>query len=494
MATVQKNSSAQRTKAVQQIKQVAAGVSAEQDGTARAPDNGRPPAGLQDFDERSRPPRPLSPDDARSRFKEIRSGSQALSEMLEPEDQVVQTCEDVSPTKWHLAHTTWFFERFILRPGQSGYRSPDDQYDYLFNSYYNAVGPQFHRPARGFLSRPTVRQVLEYRAHVDAAIDVWFDGLTGDEWARCAPVLEIGLHHEQQHQELMLTDIKEVLSHNPLAPAPFARDESLLEPHGSSVPAMEWIAFDGGVYEFGHRCTPDKTFAYDNEGPLHKQYLDGFRIADRPVTNGDYLEFMADGGYDDPLLWLSEGWTWRQQTGCGAPHHWRQGEDGWMRYTLSGLCPVLPAAPVSHLSFYEAHAFATWAGARLPTEYEWELAAQSSHAAPPQSGNQLDFSCSADGWIIAPEPRPDDSAQPHRLRQLFGDVWEWTSSPYTPYPGFKEQNGALGEYNGKFMCNQHVLRGGSCATPRGHVRTTYRNFFPAQARWQFSGLRLANHI
>ncbi|MBI1180070.1 MAG: ergothioneine biosynthesis protein EgtB [Alphaproteobacteria bacterium] len=407
--------------------------------------------------------------DLASAYAEVRAASAAFAAPLAPEDQVVQSMPDTSPTKWHLAHTTWFFETFLLKPSLPGYRPLDDAYDYLFNSYYQQVGPQFPRPRRGLLSRPTAEEVLDYRAHVDAAMAPLLDRAD----AATAALVILGLNHEQQHQELMVTDIKHVLAQNPLSPAPFRVRVRL----GSEAEAMTWLDFDGGLRSIGH---DGQGFAFDNEGPRHQQFLEPFRLASRPVTNSEFMAFMDDDGYRKPALWLSEGWALVNEQGWEAPLYWEPGRDGWTQYTLHGRRPVDPAAPVSHVSYYEAAAFAEWCGARLPTEAEWEVAASGL----PMEGRFLDMA----DLELEPAPCPPGAGAP---AQMFGDVWEWTMSAYAAYPRYRPAAGAIGEYNGKFMSNQMVLRGGSCATPAGHVRPTYRNFFPPDARWQFSGFRLA---
>lgn len=419
-----------------------------------------------------------------------RRNSLELAKQLAPEDQTVQTRPDVSPTKWHLAHTTWFFETFILKPHFKGYTPLNERYDYLFNSYYNAVGPQFHRPSRGDLSRPTLAEVLDYRHHVDHALERWLADVDEKTRHDTAFVLETGIHHEQQHQELILMDIKDVLSNNPLDPAPFAARHAT-DPRSdkTSDTDVKWIPFGEGLRQCG-APVPAPGFVYDNEQPRHKTYIHAFHLANRPVTNADYLQFIHDGGYETPLLWLSDGWAWRQAENISAPLYWRLEDTGWTTYTLAGRTSLNLSAPVTHLSLYEAHAFAAWAGARLPTEFEWETAALSAAAPPENSGNQYDFT-KIGKQLVSPDPQPAQGINGKKLHAMFGDVWEWTSSAYAPYPGFRQENGALGEYNGKFMINQYVLRGGGCATPRGHARATYRNFFPAHTRWHFSGLRLA---
>jgi ergothioneine biosynthesis protein EgtB len=409
------------------------------------------------------------------RFEAVRADSEALAARLTPEDQSIQSMPDVSPTKWHLAHTTWFFETFILGRFDPAYRVFDPAFHYLFNSYYEAEGPRHPRPQRGLLSRPSCADVAAYRDHVGAAMTKLIEGLSSDGWNDAARLIELGLHHEQQHQELILMDIKHVFSINPLLPAyqpPRRRAASNTTP-------LEWVGCPGGLEEIGHA---GPGFAFDNESPRHRVWLDPFRLATRPVTCGEYAEFIAAGGYREPEFWLSEGWAAVQQQGWEAPLYWRAADDGWRVFTLSGEKCLDPAEPVIHVSFYEADAYAKWAGKRLPTEAEWEVAAQATLGeAMPLSANL--------GGSRRHHPVADTGGE--GLRQLIGDVWEWTASPYIPYPRFRAAQGAIGEYNGKFMSNQMVLRGGAPVTPAGHIRTTYRNFFPPAARWAFSGLRLA---
>ena len=410
------------------------------------------------------------------RYRKVRAATEALCAVLSDEDCAIQSMPDASPVKWHLAHTSWFFETFLLDASLAGYRPYDPAFRILFNSYYNAVGDKHPRPQRGLISRPSRRDILAYRAHVDEAMQRLLAGRDAGD-ARLAALIELGLQHEQQHQELILTDVLHLLSCNPLQPA-------YLPPAGgdgraaSDAAAPAWIEFDGGLAEIGHDGV---GFAFDNETPRHREFLAPFALASRPVCNGDYLAFIGDGGYRRPELWLSEGWDWLNAGGIGAPLYWRLEAGGWRRFTLRGALPVDPAAPVCHVSLFEADAYARWAGARLPTESEWELAAS---AAP------VDGSFVEDGALV---PRPSAAAV-GTLTQMFGEVWEWTQSDYAPYRGFRPATGAIGEYNGKFMCNQYVLRGGSCLTPRSHIRATYRNFFPAAARWQFSGFRLARDL
>ncbi len=372
---------------------------------------------------------------------------------------------DASPVKWHLAHTTWFFETFVLLPHVPGYRQFDAAYGYLFNSYYNAIGERHPRPERGMLSRPSLEEVRAYRQHVDEA-------LLG---ARNLPdaLVELGLQHEQQHQELILTDLKHMLARNPLRPA--YQTQWPLTPIRAR--ARTWVGFAGGLHEIGHAGA---GFAFDNETPRHKVWLEDYEIASHPVTHGDFLAFIADGGYRRPELWLSAGWDLVRARGWEAPEYWTRRHGTWRTFTLHGEVPIDPNTPICHVSFFEAEAYARWAGARLPTEAEWEVAARNA----PPDGNFLE-----NGALHPLALREDPPAG--GLAQLYGDVWEWTRSDYAPYPGYRPPEGAVGEYNGKFMCAQYVLRGGSCATPASHIRPTYRNFFPPEARWQFSGLRLA---
>jgi ergothioneine biosynthesis protein EgtB len=403
-----------------------------------------------------------------ARYREVRSATEALCAPLAVEDYVVQSMPDASPAKWHLAHTSWFFEEFVLGPHVPGYRVHDKSFRYLFNSYYEGVGPRHARPQRGVLSRPTVQQTFAYRAYVDEQMGRL---LRAGPWSqKLEDLITLGLHHEQQHQELLLTDIKHMFSCNSLLPAymdavPLSRE---------AAPRLSYIAFDGGLAEIGHRGT---GFCFDNELPRHRVHVNPFRIANRAVTNGEFLEFVSSGGYSRPELWLSDGWVAVQQEQWTRPIYWADSLE--QEFTLTGLRELNKAAPVSHLSYYEADAFARWAGARLPTEAEWEIAA----AEIPVQGNFVE----ARNWHPVAAPVSGAAAP----AQMFGDVWEWTQSPYSPYPGFRPAAGAVGEYNGKFMVNQLVLRGGSCATPRSHMRATYRNFFPPGARWQLSGLRLA---
>lgn len=383
--------------------------------------------------------------EAASRYRAVREATTDLAALLTPEDQVVQAMPDASPTKWHLGHTTWFFETFILVPNLPGYRAFDPAYGFLFNSYYNTIGQRQPRAQRGLLTRPGLQEVLAYRRHVNAAMESFLKAFSG----AAAALVELGLHHEQQHQELILTDIKYLLGAQPSRPAYLPALPAAQAP----VPPLEWIGFDEGLRSIGHGGA---GFAFDNEGPQHKVFLQAFELASRPVNTGEYLRFIEDGGYARPELWLSDGWDAVHVHGWKAPLYWRKSEDGWKVFTLQGEQDLDPGKAVCHLSQFEADAYARWAISRLPTEFEWEAA--SGHLGLPG---------------------------------MSGGVWEWTGSAYLPYPGFHTAEGAVGEYNGKFMSGQMVLRGGSVATPKGHIRPTYRNFFPPGARWQFSGLRLA---
>ena len=405
-----------------------------------------------------------STDELLQRFKAVRQFSQLICEPLEIEDFVVQSMPDVSPTRWHLAHTTWFFETFVLATASADYQYCCPEFNYLFNSYYNTVGKQFPRSQRGLLTRPTVREVFDYRREVDERLLAAFDSL--DESQR--HVIELGIQHEQQHQELMLTDIKHVLSCNPLYPAYHQRP-----PTTSAAPGeLRFADHDGGVLEIGHT---GEGFSYDNEHPRHEALVHPFQFSNRLITNGEFLEFVEDGGYRRPELWLSMGWSTVEAERWTTPLYWVREENQWQHFTLAGLQPLVAEEPVCHVSYFEADAFARWRGSRLPTEFEWEAAVHDS----PSGGNF------ADSMVLHPQPATEGDPQ------HFGDVWEWTASQYVAYPGYRPPAGAIGEYNGKFMCNQFVLRGGSCATSQSHIRTTYRNFFPPEARWQFSGIRLA---
>ncbi|MBW3624252.1 MAG: ergothioneine biosynthesis protein EgtB [Armatimonadetes bacterium] len=409
-----------------------------------------------------------------NRYQEVRRFSERLCEPLEAEDYVIQSMPDVSPAKWHLAHTSWFFETFLLAPGLPGYRSPHPQYGFLFNSYYNAVGDRHCRAQRGLLSRPTVRETYDYRRHIDEMMMHLLRCSEDAQLASLEPLVTLGLHHEQQHQELILTDLKHVFSVNPLRPAYIKSAPLQASP---LPPPMEWVEFDEGIHEIGHT---GEGFCFDNETPHHRVFLERYALADRLVTCGEYRAFMEEGSYERPEFWLSAGWATVQERGWKAPLYWERRDGEWQIFTLSGMREIDDAEPVCHVSYYEADAYARWSGARLPTESEWEIAARDT----PVRGNFAE-----DGRF---HPMPLGSVpEGPALHQLYGDVWEWTRSPYEPYPGYQPDPGALGEYNGKFMCGQYVLRGGSCATSLTHIRPTYRNFFPPDARWQFSGIRLA---
>ena len=408
---------------------------------------------------------PNKPRDAEywaTRYLSIRQHSEALCAPLRTEDYVVQSMPDVSPAKWHLAHTTWFFEQFILKPHCDDYLEFDPQFAFLFNSYYVSMGERHTRAERGLLSRPTVSQIMDYRQHVDGALASWLCELDSKLLANIIPLITLGLNHEQQHQELMLMDIKHVFSCNPLYPA--YRDS---QSTASDCPDLEWLEQPGGITLSGAEINDD--FCFDNETPRHQALLQPFAIANRLVSNADWLNFINDGGYSQHQLWLSDGWAWLDENKITAPLYWQQLDGEWFEFSLQGLHPLDLNAPVCHLSFYEAEAYATWAGVRLPTEFEWEAAAPNPSN---ETANTLPNNCNA--W--------------------YNQVWQWTRSAYSPYPGFKPLGGALGEYNGKFMNNQYVLRGSACVTPPGHSRKTYRNFFYPHMRWQFAGLRIAKDL
>ena len=489
--------------------------------TPEARESGRPPVGAEV---------PAAGVDQRARYARIRGITESLAEPLAVEDYVVQSMPDVSPTKWHLAHVTWFFETFVLMPHLPEYEPVNPAYQYLFNSYYLGAGERHCRDQRGYISRPTVAEVYAYRRHVDEAMDrLLRDG--GTDPVEVARVVEIGLHHEQQHQELLLTDIKHVLSVNPLRPAyradghpggsldsksvqPSAPldskrpqsgtpldstylqpdidldskhpqpgtplDSTHLQPSSAEAASLAWVHFPEGLVEIG---ADGDAYTFDNERPRHRHFVEAFDLASRPVTNGEFLAFMEDGGYERGELWLSEGWATAQARGWTEPFYWEKKDGEWWTYTLEGARPLQLDETACHLTYFEADAYARWADARLPSEQEWEVAAQGVTVAGNMAGRGR----------FHPEvaKSPHQNGQAPALQQMFGDVWEWTRSQYSPYPGYQALPGTLGEYNGKFMSNQFVLRGGSCVTPDDHIRPTYRNFFPADAAWQFSGVRLA---
>ncbi len=424
-------------------------------------------------------PRAAAPTPLALRYMRVRDATVALCAPLTAEDCQVQSMPDASPAKWHLAHVTWFFETFVLERFEPGFVPFDARFRVLFNSYYHGVGDRHPRPQRGLITEPTLATVRAWRAQVDERMIALLDGQADDP--EVAALVTLGLHHEQQHQELLLTDIKHAFSHNPQR-APYAARWPIaaVQPQ-----PLRWFGHAGGLVEIGHDAARDGAFAFDNETPRHRVWLRPFEIASRPVTNGEYAAFIADGGYRRPELWLSLGWDWVCAGTRQAPLYWHAADgDGWRQFTLQGLVAMDPRTPACHLSLFEADAYARWAGARLPTEAEWEHAARA--AGVPTRGNFADSR--------AFHPLPVSQPATEAPQQIFGDVWEWTQSSYLPYPGFRPAAGAVGEYNGKFMCHQTVLRGGSCATPAGHVRASYRNFFGVDAQWQFSGVRLARDV
>jgi ergothioneine biosynthesis protein EgtB len=407
----------------------------------------------------------------KNRFITVRNASTAICEPLAHEDHVVQPAMFVSPPKWHLAHTTWFFEQFVLIPNKKGYKVYNDSYNYLFNSYYESIGARVLRTDRGNMTRPGILEILQYRKYVDEAM---LDFLSAEQSPKINELIELGLNHEQQHQELLFTDIKYILGHNPLFPV---YKESSTSNKRASPRKMNYVEVPEGIYEIGYT---GEGFCFDNEKGAHKVFLHAFRYMDRLATNEEYIQFMEQGGYSNALLWLGEGWDWVKQNGITAPMYWYRMDNEWYNYTLNGLRKVDPNEPVTHISFYEADAFARWKGQRLMTEFEWEAACRKVFQDVPHDANFT------------------DKGKLHPVlangHQMLGDAWEWTNSAYLPYPYYKQEKGALGEYNGKFMVNQMVLRGGSCVTPRDHIRMTYRNFFHADERWQFTGIRLAESL
>lgn len=411
---------------------------------------------------------PISSQNLLQHYQQVRRVTESLCEPLQPEDYVLQSMTEASPPKWHLAHTTWFFETFILQNHHAGYVPHHPEFQFLFNSYYDSVGERIARSQRGLISRPGVQQVLDYRQAVDEQIVHLLEQeeQPGEE---VASLLTVGLHHEQQHQELLLTDLKHAFSHNPLFPT--YRPCEPFRVHGRSE--LTWKSYEAGVREIGHE---GEGFAYDNEAPRHRVFLEPFEISSRLVTVSEYLDFMEAGGYHSSQYWLSDGWQIRCQLNWEAPLYWTRQSGEWEIFTLGGLRELYPEEPIAHVSYYEADAYARWAEGRLPTEAEWRALTDDS----PRTGNFLETGA------LHPLASRNPSAP-----QTMGDAWEWTGSPYVPYPGYRPWSGSLGEYNGKFMCNQMVLRGGSCVTPQTHVRPSYRNFFPPEARWQFSGFRLA---
>ncbi|MDG2243077.1 MAG: ergothioneine biosynthesis protein EgtB [Rhodospirillaceae bacterium] len=412
-----------------------------------------------------------------TRLKETRALTDMLSAPLTPEDQTIQSMPDASPVKWHRAHTTWFFETFVLAPHAQDYGLYDTTYGHLFNSYYEAIGARHPRPERGLLARPSSEEIGKYRSHVNEVTSTLIEHCSEDLWRTIKPLIILGINHEQQHQELLLMDVLHAFSCNPTEPA-YAR---IIPLAAQSPRPMTWTELPGGVFEIGFDPRTENEFAFDNEGPRHEILLRPFRIANRLVTNQEWLNFIDDGGYTRPEFWLADGWAHLQNNGWSAPLYWRKSAgNGWSAFGLRGRRPINPNAPVNHVSYYEANAFAAWSGKRLPTEAEWETAAETVAI----DGNLL-----PSGSL---QPIPASSSE--KLFQMIGDVWEHTQSPYVPYPGFKAAAGAVGEYNGKFMSNQMVLRGGSCATPAGHIRKSYRNFYYPHQRWMFAGVRLAEDL
>jgi len=419
--------------------------------------------------------------DLAQRFQQVRAQTERLIEPLSAEDCQLQSMPDTSPAKWHLAHITWFFETFVLERFEPGFKPFDGSFRVLFNSYYNGVGDKYPRPRRGLISRPSLQEVLAYRHQVNARTLKVMSSTGNADRVELAQLIELGLQHEQQHQELLLTDIQHALSFNPQRPAYAQR-----WPLTSTAPKpLRWHAYESGLVKHGFDAGLDGEFSFDNETPRHPAYIAPFELASRLVTNGEMMEFIADQGYQRPELWLAMGWDWVQAGQQGLPLYWQGDAGNYRHFTLQGLQDVDPNTPACHLSYFEADALARWAGARLPTEFEWELAARRLPASSAKPGNFVETG--------AYHPLPQQQASLDAPAQMLGDVWEWTQSNYNPYPGYRPWEGLVGEYNGKFMCNQFVLRGGSCATPQSHIRASYRNFFPPDAQWQFSGARLARN-
>ncbi|MGY8985772.1 MAG: ergothioneine biosynthesis protein EgtB [Sphingomonadales bacterium] len=416
----------------------------------------------------------LEKHEAQKRFIDVRAQTEKLTLYISPEDAQIQSMPDVSPTKWHLGHTTWFWETFLLKPYYSKYKPYDENFHYILNSYYNGEGKQFPKEQRGFLSRPLLEDFLNYRMQVsDNVLRLLDTKENNKDWENIIKILDLGCHHEEQHQELILTDIKHIFYSNPLKPA-LIKDRLRGK---AEAQIQKWLKFNEGIYEIGHDGT---GFAFDCEGPKHRVFIEEFEIASRPINNGEYIKFISEGGYKTPHYWLSDGWGLVQNEGWEAPLYWNKVDEKLTHFTLSGIEPINPHQPVCHISFHEAYAYANWSGARLPSEEEWEIAARSIKKFKPND-------------ITSSKYHPEVGDKGNK-NQFLGDVWEWTSSTFSPYPKFEAQMGSVGEYNGKFMCNKYVLRGGSCVTPKEHSRFTYRNFFPPNTQWQFSGVRLARNI
>lgn len=416
----------------------------------------------------------------KERFQRVRHVTERICEPLTPEDHVPQPVADVSPPKWHLGHTTWFFESLLLDRWIPGYKPFHPDFAWILNSYYESLGPRVERPLRGTLSRPSTQEILRYRTFVTEQMLELIDSIAHDDWDDFAELTVLGCHHEQQHQELLVTDLKYILACNPTHPV-YRNDTAVREGAPRTLPALEFVDIAGGVHEIGH---PGGSFHYDNEGPRHQTFVPDMQLGQRLVTNGEYLQFVEDGGYASYDAWLSDAWMQVREEEWTAPLYWRRVDGEWYEFTLGGLVRLDLDAPVCHVSYYEAEAYAFWAGCRLPTEAEWEVACITNDLSPSPS-------TFFDGGSFHPQALVAEDLQPGQLHQMFGDCWEWTGSAYLPYPGYQRFEGPLGEYNGKFMVNQMVLRGGSCATSMDHIRPTYRNFFKCDKRWQFKGIRLA---